>query len=74
LPVSNPLSKHDEAPIMTKKFYDIKTGSKKGDGFSSDIAAVHFWASFNGEKLRKNYIAKYAPEGNRGEILKMVIF
>ena len=52
----------------------LKPGSKKGDGFSSDIAAVHFKASFNGEILEKNYIAKYAPEGKRGEMLKMVTF
>jgi len=50
----------------------LKPGSKKGDGFSSDIAAVHFKASFNGEVLDKVYIAKYAPEGNRGEMLKLV--
>ena len=50
----------------------LKPGSKKGDGFSSDIAAVHFKASFDGQELDKNYIAKYAPEGNRGAMLKMV--
>ena len=50
----------------------LKPGSKKGDGFSSDIAAVQFQAIFNKKTLDKNYIAKYAPDGNRGEVLKMV--
>ena len=50
----------------------LKPGSKKGDGFSSDIAAVEFQAIFNGKTLDKYYIAKYAPDGNRGEVLKMV--
>ena len=57
---------------VTVKDICLKPGSKKGDGFSSDIAAVHFKASFNGETHEKNYIAKYAPEGQRGEVLKMV--
>jgi hypothetical protein len=57
---------------VTIEDIELKPGSKQGDGFSSDIAAVHFLASFNGEKLRKNYIAKYAPEGKRGDWLKKV--
>jgi hypothetical protein len=48
------------------------SGSKKGDGFSADILAVQFQATFNGEKVEKNYIAKFAPEGNRGAVLKAV--
>ena len=52
----------------------LKPGSKKGDGFSSDIAAVNFLAIFNEKTLDKNYIAKYAPDGNRGEVLKKVNF
>ena len=51
----------------------IKAGSKKGDGFACDIAAVQFAATFNGQTLEKNYIAKYAPNGHRGEMLKLVI-
>ncbi len=50
----------------------IKAGSKKGDGFACEIAAVQFEATFNGQKLEKNYIAKYAPDGHRGEMLKFV--
>jgi hypothetical protein len=51
---------------------NLTIGSKKGDGFSADILAVQFQASFNGQKLEKNYIAKFAPEGNRGAVLKAV--
>jgi hypothetical protein len=49
----------------------IKVGKKKGDGFMCDIAAVEFDATVGKEKLRKNYIAKYAPcQGPRAELLK----
>jgi hypothetical protein len=51
----------------------IRPGSKKGDGFACDIAAVEFQATFEGKKIEKNYIAKYAPEGNRGQLLKVVM-
>ena len=50
----------------------IKSGSKKGDGFACEIAAVQFTAIINGNPEENNYIAKYAPGGARGEMLKMV--
>ncbi len=60
------------ADIVAIENVSIKAGSKKGDGFACDIAAVQFEATFNGQKLEKNYIAKYAPNGHRGEMLKLV--
>jgi len=53
-------------------FLEIDLGSKKGDGYAADIMAVQFQATFNDEKVEKNYIAKFAPEGKRGEILQSV--
>ena len=50
----------------------IKSGSKKGDGFACEIAAVEFQAVIDGKTFNKNYIAKYAPEGHRGAMLKEV--
>ena len=51
----------------------IRDGSKKGDGFACEIAAVQFQPIFNGQMMEKNYIAKYvAPIGNRAEMLKLV--
>ena len=50
----------------------LKPGSKKGDGFSCQIAAVQFQAKVDGKSIDKSYIAKYGPEGNRGEILTKV--
>ncbi len=52
----------------------VVAGSKKGDGFVCDIAAVQFRASFDGQHLEKNYIAKYAPEGRRDELIRQVRF
>ena len=51
----------------------IKAGSKKGDGFACDIAAVQFKAIFEGKEIKKNYIAKFAPDGPREEMLKQVL-
>lgn len=50
----------------------IKPGSKKGDGFMCLIAAIDLEATVSGQKLKKNYIAKYAPDGQRAEMLKKV--
>ena len=50
----------------------LKPGSKKGDGFACQIAAVQFQAKVDGKSIDKSYIAKYGPEGNRGEILTKV--
>ena len=38
-----------------------------------EIAAVKFKATFQGQTLEKNYIAKYAPEGPKGDFIKEVI-
>ncbi len=51
----------------------MKPGSKKGDGFMCLITAIDFEATVDGEKLRKSYIAKYAPEGHGAEMLKQVV-
>jgi hypothetical protein len=37
----------------------ITSGSKKGDGFVCDIAAITFNATFDGRRVEKNYIAKF---------------
>ena len=50
----------------------VVAGSKKGDGFVCDIAAVQFRASFDGRHVEKSYIAKYAPEGRRDEMVRQV--
>ena len=50
----------------------IKPGSKVGDGFVCEIKAVSFTAIINGEKIEKNYIAKYAPEGPQGDFVREV--
>ena len=39
-----------------------------------EIAAVNFKAKFQGQTLDMNYIAKYAPEGSKGDFIKEVIF
>jgi hypothetical protein len=49
-----------------------KSGSKKGDGFVCDIAAVQFQATVDGQSFQKNYIAKFSPEGHREEMMKQV--
>ena len=51
----------------------IKAGSKKGDGFICEIAAITFQASFNGQRIEKNYIAKFAQDGPRNEMVKQVM-
>ena len=50
----------------------ITAGSKKGDGFACDILAIQFHVTLDGQKIEKNYIAKYAPDGPRREMLKQV--
>jgi hypothetical protein len=50
----------------------VKAGSKKGDGFACEIAAVEFCATIDGKKFQKNYIAKFSPPGVRSEMLKQV--
>ena len=50
----------------------MKPGSKKGDGFMCLITAVDFEATVEGEKLKKSYIAKYAPDGHQAEMLQKV--
>jgi len=50
----------------------IKAGSKKGDGFLCLIAAINFEATVQGQKLKKCYVAKYAPDGHRAEMLQQV--
>ena len=69
------MSKEHDVPAESIVIEDIiiRPGSKKGDGFACDIAAVQFQATFEGKKIEKNYIAKYAPEGNRGQLLKVVM-
>lgn len=36
------------------------------------IEAVDFEATFEGQKLKKSYIAKYAPDGPRAAMLEQV--
>ena len=50
----------------------IGPGSKVGEGFVCEIKSVQFIAVFNGEKIKKNYIAKYAPEGQQGDFVREV--
>ena len=50
----------------------FKAGSRLGEGFLSEVIAVHFDATINNKTLEKNYIAKFAPEGTRGAHLKEV--
>ena len=58
---------------ITIEDINITAGSKKGEGFVCEIAAVKFKATFQGLTLEKNYIAKYAPEGPKGDFIKEVI-
>ena len=51
---------------------NIIAGSKKGDGFACDIAAVQFKAIFDGKQVSKSYIAKFAPDGPKADLLKQV--
>ncbi len=52
-----------------KKFFFIfdfskivfDAGSKKGDGFSSNIVAVDFEATVDGQRAEKSYIVKCDP-------------
>jgi hypothetical protein len=50
----------------------MRPGSKKGDGFSCEILAVDFSATFDGQTLSKEYIAKFAPGQARAEMLTVV--
>ena len=50
----------------------IDAGSKKGDGFSSEIVTVDFDVVVNGENVHKNYVVKRDPGGDKGEMLKTV--
>jgi len=50
----------------------MKPGSKKGDGFMCLIAAIDFKATVEGQKLKITYIAKFAPNGLRSEMLEQV--
>ena len=50
----------------------IKAGSKKGDGFMCLIAAIDLEATVEERKLKKSYVAKYAPDGHRAEMLQQV--
>ena len=47
-------------------------GSKMGEGFVCDIAAVDFDAVIDCQKFEKSYIAKFAPEGPKGIFIKEV--
>ena len=51
----------------------MKPGSKKGDGFMCLIAAIDLEACVDGQKSRKSYIAKYAPDGHRAAMLTEVL-
>ncbi len=62
-----------EAEGLEIENLSITAGSKKGDGFACNILAIEFDVTLNGEKMTKNYIAKYTPEGTRREMLRRVI-
>jgi hypothetical protein len=68
------VSNEHNVPVEDVEIDDIriKDGSKKGDGFSCQIAAITFQASFNGQRIEKNYIAKFAEDGHRKEMVKQV--
>ncbi len=69
------MSKEHNVPVDVIEISNvsIRDGSKKGDGFACEIAAVQFQAGFNGQVLEKNYIAKYVdPNAKRAEMLKLV--
>ncbi len=68
------MSNEHNVPVECIEISDtiIKAGSKKGDGFICEIAAITFQASFNGQRIEKNYIAKYAQDGPRNEMVKQV--
>ena len=59
---------------ITIEDINITAGSKKGEGFVCEIAAVKFKATFQGQTLDKNYIAKYAPDGAKGDFIRKVEF
>ena len=50
----------------------MSQGSKMGEGFVCDIAAVDFDAVIDCQKIEKSYIAKFAPEGPKGIFIKEV--
>jgi hypothetical protein len=52
----------------------IKEGSKMGEGFACEIAAVQFTAKFGDQQLTKNYIAKFTPQGPSGSYVREVSF
>lgn len=48
------------------------SGSKKGDGFVCDIAAIKFNAIIDGKVFEKNYIAKFCSEKQREYMARKV--
>ena len=48
------------------------SGSKKGDGFVCDIAAINFNAIIDGKVFEKNYIAKFCSEKQREYMARKV--
>jgi len=69
------VSNEHNVPVEDVEIDDIriKEGSKKGDGFICQIAAITFQTSFNGKQIEKNYIAKFAEDGHRKEMVKQVV-
>ena len=69
------VSKEHGFPPETITIEDIviKAGSKLGEGFACEIAAVQFTAEFGDQKLVKNYIAKFTPQGPGGSFVREVI-
>ena len=49
-------------------------GSKRGDGFSSEVVAVDVGAVVDGTTISKNFIVKTNPGGEKGEMLATVNF
>ena len=47
------------------------SGSKIGEGFVCDIAAIDA-VVVTGEQVRKQFIAKFAPDGPKGEFIRAV--
>ena len=43
-----------------------------GEGFACEIAAVQFTAEFADQKMVKNYIAKFTPQGPGGTFVREV--
>ena len=69
------MAREHGVPVARVSISDVsvKPGSKKCDGFMCLIAAIDLEACVDGQKSRKSYIAKYAPDGHRAAMLTEVL-